>query len=284
MKRASVVRTKQRTCLHLALSILAFAVSQSVSAQQTERQQTPPAYTANQSIAPVDLLRVESARWQLSEEEYSRYLELMKGPRGSFSVPGITPVEVLGIHAKTPAERAKYAALWVDLYKADTARVLEFQNTVHSVWLAKYPDEPLINRPKVNQLRAASGSKFGSLNVNGEQQPLMSLSGRTMFFTTLDCDRCDYQLDTALHLVESGEIGGLDIYLGGVASDDDEAIQKWARDRRLPINKLADRSITLNYDVGVLSTVASKVGRSPAVPLAVQRRGEAYELVALSQR
>lgn len=268
---------------YLVLTSLALGFSQNVSAQQTEKHETPSAFTTDQSTAPVDMLRVESARWKLSDEEYARYLELMKGPRGSFSVPGITPVEVLGIHAATPADRARYAALWVELYKADTARVLEFQNTVHSVWLSKYPDEPLINRPRVNQLRAASDSKFGPLNVK-QEQPLMSLSGRTMFFTTPDCSHCDYQLDAALQLVESGQIGGLDIYLGGVANDDDEVIQNWARDRRLPIERLADRSVTLNYDVGVLSTVASKIGRSPSVPMAVQRRGEAYELVALSQR
>ena len=269
--------------LPLTTLLLAIGLPLEANAQETQAFKTPSVFTEDDPTAWRDMLRVESARWQLTDQAYARYLELMKGPRGSFSVPNITPVEVLGIHAETAAERQKYAALWVEMIKADTARVLVFQNTVNKVWKKNYPNEPMINRARVNQLRAASDSKFGPLRVKQEQR-LMSLTGRTLFFTRPGCGACDKQLEAALDLLGSGTIAGLDIYLGGVPHGDDAIIQKWARDRRLPIERLADRSITLNYDVGVSTSVASKIGRSPSVPMAVQRRGEAYELVALSQR
>ena len=269
--------------LPLTTQLLAMGMPLEASAQETQEHKTPSVFTVDDATAWHEMLRVESARWQLTEEEYTRYLELMKGPRGSFSVPMITPVEVLGIHAETSAERQKYASLWVELIKADTARVLVFQNTVNNVWKKTYPFEPMINRARVNQLRAASDSKFGPLRVN-QEPALMSLSGRTMFFTRLGCGSCEKQLDTALDLLDLGKIAGLDIYLAGVVHGDDEVIQKWARDRRLPIERLSKRSITLNYDLGVSTMVAGKIGRSPSLPMAVQRRGEAYELVALSQR
>ncbi len=266
--------------LPLATLLLAFGSPQQASAQETEKRKMPLVFTEGDPTSSREVLRVESARWQVTEEEYARYLELMKGPRGSFSVPNITPVEVLGIHAETPAERDKYASLWVALIKADTERVLVFQNAVNNVWKNEYANEPMINRRRVNQLREASDSKFGPLRVNQEQTSI-SLSGRTMFFTRPRCSACDNQLETALDLMDSGQITGLDIYLGGVVPGDDEAILRWARDRRLPIERLADRSITLNHDAGVSTTVANQIGRSPSIPMAVQRRGEAYEWVTL---
>jgi len=261
---------------------LALAAPVQISAQETQVLKTPSAFTETDPTSWRDMLSVESTRWRLTEEEYARYLELMKGPRGSFSVPTITPIEVLGIHAETSAERERYATLWVEMIKADTARVLAFQNTVHAVWSKKYPEEPLINRARINSLRAASHSKFGPLKLDHEPA-LMSMTGRTLFFTRPDCPRCDDELDTALRLVDDGTIAGLDIYLTGVPQGEDEFIQKWARQRRLPIERLADRSITLNYDIGVSATVARQIGRMPAVPMAVQRRGEAYEWVALGR-
>ena len=40
-------------------------------------------------------------QWGLTETEYQRYRDLMTGPRGSLSDPTITPIEVLGIEARS---------------------------------------------------------------------------------------------------------------------------------------------------------------------------------------
>ncbi len=44
--------------------------------------------------------KVAGQIWGLSTEEMGRVKLLMKGPRGAFSVGNISPIEVLGIHAR----------------------------------------------------------------------------------------------------------------------------------------------------------------------------------------
>lgn len=75
-----------------------------------------------------------AARWGLSEDEYHRYETAMAGLRGRVSDPSITPIEVLGIEARTDADRRKYAEAWVRMIEADTAKVLEFSNAVNDAW------------------------------------------------------------------------------------------------------------------------------------------------------
>lgn len=252
-------------------------------AQDTQTQSTPAQFTADDPVTTTINISEESARWNLTETEYLRYLDLMKGPRGSFSVANITPIEVLGIHAKNQAEREKYAAAWVAMTKADTARVLLFQNTVNNVWKTNHPDEPLINRGRINELRLAGNSKYGPLKVGGEQ-PQVSLAGRTMFFTRTKCGVCDQQLDKLIAMLDAGQLSGIDVYVSGVSRDDDRAIQDWAQEQRLPIEHLETTAITLNHDIGVSATVATKLQRNVSFPFVVQRRGDAYELLAVSSR
>ena len=71
---------------------------------------------------PADLAQqqrdlVEARLWGLDLTEIQRARQLMAGPRGAFSVANISPVEVLGIHARTPAERDRYAELFRLFYR-----------------------------------------------------------------------------------------------------------------------------------------------------------------------
>ena len=70
---------------------------------------------------------VEARLWRLDLTEIQRARQLMAGPRGAFSVANISPVEVLGIHARTPAERDRYAELFARMTYEDLQRVLAFQ-------------------------------------------------------------------------------------------------------------------------------------------------------------
>jgi len=71
------------------------------------------------------LSSVEHARarqWRLSEEEWTRYRSLMQGIRGSISPASISPIEVLGIHARDDAERRRYAEAWGKVMREDVDR------------------------------------------------------------------------------------------------------------------------------------------------------------------
>jgi hypothetical protein len=65
-----------------------------------------------------------AAMWGISVDELSRARFLMQGPRGAFSAPNISPLEALGMHAKTDQERRRYAKLFARASIDDTLRVM----------------------------------------------------------------------------------------------------------------------------------------------------------------
>lgn len=89
--------------------------------------------------------QLQAQFWGLTLEEVRRANLLMKGPRGAFSAPNITPVEILGIHARSDAERQKYAEHFARILRADTERVLAW-TVAHAQAMAKlYPNDPVID-------------------------------------------------------------------------------------------------------------------------------------------
>lgn len=47
---------------------------------------------------------------------------LLLGPRKAFSVENLSPIETLGIHARSDAERRKYAEMFVRAFRSDVER------------------------------------------------------------------------------------------------------------------------------------------------------------------
>jgi len=83
--------------------------------------------------------------WGITPEEMQRAITLLKGPRASFSVSNMSPVEALGIHARTPAERRKYADLFVRAFHQDVERALAWQKATDDAMRSMYPNEPVIS-------------------------------------------------------------------------------------------------------------------------------------------
>ncbi len=91
---------------------------------------------------------VEQARvWGLTvaEVQRARYLMQPGSPRAAFSSPNISPIEVLGIHAQTAAERQRYATLFAKALRADTERVLAWTATYGQIAQRLYPNEKLLD-------------------------------------------------------------------------------------------------------------------------------------------
>lgn len=100
-----------RLLLPLAMALLAGASHATLAAElkpaATERSRPQTIRTDNTALSRTDLVRAQT--WNLSETEWRRYQALMQGIRGSVSPPTISPLEVLGIHARDEAERRRYA-------------------------------------------------------------------------------------------------------------------------------------------------------------------------------
>lgn len=95
--------------LSLALMLLSL---QAMAAVQESTQQGTRTSSSSQVSTTTQELQQQAGQWGLSEEDYRRYRTLMEGPRGIQS-PGLDPLTVLGIEARTDAERRVLAEKWV---------------------------------------------------------------------------------------------------------------------------------------------------------------------------
>jgi len=134
--------------LTVALGQPAWAAT-TVPTQIGATQTAPVATTVTTSeAARQQAADLEQARtWGVTTEEIQRARVLMQpgSARAAFSAPNISPVEVLGIHARTAAERQKYAELFAKALHADTERIVAWMGTYSVIYARLYPNEPVID-------------------------------------------------------------------------------------------------------------------------------------------
>ena len=208
---------------------------------RTEASHAPGAVDAASGITTT----TRTSLWGLSAQEYARYRMLMQGIRGSISPKTLSPIEVLGIHARDDAERQRYAERWARMLHDDLQRIQAFEKAYSAaVTRLGYRDTPL---------RAA----------------LFEPGDRALLFASPDCPRCDRALTRLLARVKDHSIAGLDIYLVGV--EDDDQARAWARAQDLDPKLVHSRRVTLNRDHGAMARLAP--GPTTTVPYVVRRRG-----------
>jgi len=132
-------------CVFITLYL---ASSNSVIAQALKNE--PLTYTQTQDSQQHDD-QSQRKLWALSKQDWSRYKTLMKGIRGSISPKKISPIEVLGTHARNEAERKKYAEIWARMRHDDIVRVLAFQKAYDEAFAGLYPDEQMIDLALLNR-------------------------------------------------------------------------------------------------------------------------------------
>ena len=121
----------------------------------TEAVSTTPARTATASTGSTTTLSQSSIWagsdamlaqvWSLSVPEVQRARILMQGPRGAFSSPQLSPIEALGIHARTDAERDRYARLFAKVTYEDTQRVLAWSRVAQAELQTLAADQPVLS-------------------------------------------------------------------------------------------------------------------------------------------
>jgi integrating conjugative element protein (TIGR03759 family) len=235
---------------------LALVVLGTATAMADQADSIPTQTTETETALGISELR-RAQQWQLTAAEWRRYEVIMEGIRGSVSAPTISPVEVLGIHARDDTERRRYAERWAELMHEDTARVLAFQLAYGEAFRRLYGDEPMID---LDTLPGAA--------------PALSLQpgDRLLFFARTNCGRCDVLLPQLLRRVEENPGVGLDIYLTDSAEGDEDKIRDWANARGIPPARVRSRAITLNHDHGLLAQLAG----TTKVPHTVHRRADRF--------
>jgi len=226
---------------------------------QTRIESTTASPTQAQSSAAA----VSRAReWGITEAEWRRYQELMGGIRGSLSVAGISPVEVLGIHARNEEERRRYAELWARLRHDDAQRVLAFERAYQDAARRLFP-EPAIDHARLDAFRGRSGKPVQQTGT------VLQAGDRILLFALPGCAGCDAAAAQAQALVRQRPDVGLDVYVLDTAGDD-ARVRTWAQSHGIDPDLVKARRITLNHDAGALKKLS---GRG-VVPYAALRRGD----------
>lgn len=227
----------------------------------TTRSRITSIANVNTHLRPLEKVRAKV--WGLSETEWSRYRSLMEGIRGSISPPTISPIEVLGIHAKDVAERNRYAETWARMMREDVARILAFQQAYDEAGRRLFPGEQLIDPNRLPQ--------------NGSETTDLTPKDRVLFFTRPVCPSCDRLLTRLLSRAD--EFAGIDIYLSHVDPGDESAVRDWATERGIRPEWVKSRQVTLNFDAGALDKLT---GGQTQVPVLMRRRGDDIEPLSAS--
>jgi integrating conjugative element protein (TIGR03759 family) len=220
-----------------------------------------PTVTQQTRLADDDAQR--AAQWALSTDEWQRYTELMTGIRGSLSPPTLSPIEVLGIHARNDNERRRYAERWAQLLHDDAQRVLAFQRAYDAAWQRLYPDLSLIDTALIPKA--------------DDDEPTLQPDDRLVLFVGADCPACDLALSRVL--AQRTAVVGIDLYLVGFEEQGSEAVRRWARQQAIDPAWVRERQVTLNIDRGTLARVSDGQGH---VPTLLRRRGEALQAIPVS--
>ncbi len=255
---AANTRVPMSSRLIVIVVIIALAVSDSVGAAGTSNTEVKEIVSDSSVIAESALSSADLARaqlWDLSVVEWHRYQQLMQGIRGSISPSTISPIEVLGIHARDDAERRQYAEAWVHAMREDVDRILAFQHAYDAAGKRLYPNELMID--------------IDRLPGKHEQADAFRATDRILFFSRPNCPDCDALMTKLLAQID--DVSGIDIFLTALAPGDDAAVRAWASTHQINPEWVRSRQITLNHDVGVLDKLTSGQGKVPTI---LRRRGE----------
>ena len=180
-------------------------------------------------------------QWGLTEQEWTRFKEIQRGPRGYWS-PSLDPLTALGVEARDEAERQRYAELQVRLEAARAERELAYQRAYDEAWQRLYP---------------------GLLPIQGAATPLHSpVVNRLALFVGPDCPPCR---ERARQLQASGS--PFDLYLID-SHNDDQLLRDWARQAGIEPARVQRRQITLNHDQGLWQ----RLGHDTQLPASFQQR------------
>jgi len=249
------------TVLSIALVASSPVVATDIASTQVKETGQAASSTAANTLSETD--RVRARTWGLSETEWRRYKQLMQGVRGSISPSTISPIEVLGIHARDQAERRRYAQVWARAMHEDASRILAFQQAYDAATKQLYPNELLID---LNRLPEKSGTTSA-----------LASTDHLLFFARPECPACDLLMSKLMERVD--DVNGIDIYLMGIEPGDDAAVRAWASAHAIEPNWVRNRRITLNHDGGALERLTHGQGEVPTI---LRRRGEDLSPIRVS--
>lgn len=253
----------------LLVTVSAMADSESLA---TNRQSTT--HSIDRSITEhLDSQVSRAEQWGLNDAEWQRYRSLMQGIRGSISPATLSPIEVLGIHARNNEERRRYAEQWAMMMREDAERILAFQHAYDEAQKRLFPNSVLIDSRALTPKESPR-----DLAEDLSWQPI----DRVLFFTDTQCSTCDAVLERLVSQLE--QFAGIDLYLVDVAAGEESRIREWAASKQINPTWVSEQKVTLNIDAGAFDKVSTHTGQHRAtLPVLVLRRGDQLTPLPISR-
>lgn len=242
--------------LLLMLSLASIYITSSVQAQPAVVS-TTLSDRAAEDLGGIDTTVSHHDLWDLSQEEWERVELLQNGLRRYVSDVQISPLEVLGIHARSIEERERYARRWAQLMLTDAERILKFQRAYDEAMQSLINNQPVID---ISQLPARQSVL-----------PVLMKSDRIALFIDLECVACLSLLHDSIEALP--RVAGLDVYFLGLEVADNELLRRWATHHQVSRHLVESKRVTLNHDAGLLSRVNP---RAMDVPVLMKRRGHRF--------
>lgn len=143
-------------CVSLAGNAQTQATSTQIERTQTTGTQARSSASQSTGLDAHDRLLAEI--WGLTDEEMTRAKVLLQGPRAAFSVPNLSPIEALGIHARTDAERRRYAEMMAKAVYADVQRSLAWDAAYQQAISRLVGNSPMVSFEGLPKVSAPTGS------------------------------------------------------------------------------------------------------------------------------
>lgn len=150
------MQTRLLACLILAAALQP-ALAQVRSSQTVEASSTAAAGALARTQVD-DTERQVQQMWGLTNDEMRRSKILAQGPRANFSVEKISPLEILGIHARSDAERRQYAERLARIFHADVERSIAWDREMQAAMARLYPNEPMVSYDGLPKVQSSVGA------------------------------------------------------------------------------------------------------------------------------
>lgn len=212
--------------------------------KQSEQTGTQVDYTHSNQSELKKQYEEKAARWNITSQEWLKFEEIKKGPRGYWS-PELDPLTTLGIEAETDAERQHYAEIQAKMEFERAEKELAYQRAYTAAFKRLYP-----NRLPIENL-GSNAAKFSASTANTKQ--------RLALFIKQSCLACDKQVKD----LQKGNLA-VDIYMID-SHNDDNAIRKWATNIGINPKLVMSKQITLNHGAKLWQTVAGKTDQVPVI-------------------
>ncbi len=212
--------------VEISFVVVFLLLSTLVSASTLEQSNINSTDQINQSLD-------HSAQWGVSQEDWKRYQQVME-VKGKYLYKDLDPVTVLGLTARTDAERDRYAETLAKQEFANTRALVLLDQAYNRAFSRLYGHIPVVDPSQINQARAVLNTVSTS-KVRGKP------GDRYIVFASTDCAACDRKVSSVLSELMIGV--SIDVHFNG---DTRKAITEWAARMKISPDAVANGKITLN--------------------------------------